>query len=47
MLCDCFFAFTLKGTGLSAKNVRQADYFDYIIPQYGFGTASLNVTDLQ
>ena len=33
----------LKGTGLSAKELEICDFFVYI-PQYGGGTASLNVT---
>ncbi|URE33761.1 SpoU rRNA Methylase family [Musa troglodytarum] len=33
----------LKGTGLSAKECEICDFFVYI-PQYGCGTASLNVT---
>lgn len=32
-----------EGTGLSEKELEICDYFVYI-PQYGFGTASLNVT---
>lgn len=33
----------LQGTGLSAKECEMCDFFVYI-PQYGCGTASLNVT---
>ncbi|RWW22412.1 hypothetical protein BHE74_00029158 [Ensete ventricosum] len=33
----------MKGTGLSAKECEICDFFVYI-PQYGCGTASLNVT---
>ncbi|KAG0475792.1 hypothetical protein HPP92_015478 [Vanilla planifolia] len=38
-----FFLATRKGTGLSAKECEICDFFVYI-PQYGCGTASLNVT---
>jgi len=34
---------TLQGTGLSTKELEICDFFVYI-PQYGCGTASLNVT---
>ena len=38
-----FFFNALQGTGLSAKECEICDFFVYI-PQYGGGTASLNVT---
>lgn len=34
---------SFQGTGLSAKECAICDFFIYI-PQYGVGTASLNVT---
>ncbi|PQM34013.1 uncharacterized protein Pyn_32402 [Prunus yedoensis var. nudiflora] len=37
------FFFGNEGTGLSAKELEICDFFVYI-PQYGSGTASLNVT---
>lgn len=46
MIMNIFLEFLLivmKGTGLSAKECEICDFFVYI-PQYGCGTASLNVT---